>query len=83
MLKESGTKIYILVPVPETFKAFTPKLKLKIRCLIWVNFYIVVRFVVNNGIKISSFLSKYKSYPNIIINPKYLYVRTSTFKYMT
>ena len=68
MLKESGTNIYILVPVPETFKAFTPKLKLKIRCLIWVNFYIVVRFVVNNGAKMVSFLLNYKSYPYIAFN---------------
>ena len=45
-----------ITPVPEPFKAFTPKFTLKIRVLIWVKCYIGVRFVVNNGILVGSYL---------------------------
>ena len=55
--------LIFFVPVPETFKALTPKLTLKIRCLIWVKSYIGVRFVVDNGIKIASFIVKLQIAP--------------------
>ena len=39
-----------IIPVPETFKAFTPMLTQRFGVKFGLNFYIGVRFAVNNGI---------------------------------